>query len=105
MGGAIGCRIARLTGYDGGMKRPQFSLKMLLLVTALVASIIGWRVAVNKQHVMTDRDWSRDTIEGRINMIRALIKDAEAHPTNSGHDIKSLQNELMVEEQKLENLP
>ena len=28
------------------MKRPQFSLRLLLLVTALIASVVGWRTAV-----------------------------------------------------------
>jgi len=30
------------------MKRPQFSLRLLLLATALIAAIVGWRTAVHR---------------------------------------------------------
>jgi hypothetical protein len=32
------------------MKRPQFNLRLMLLVVALVATIIGWRAAVEHLH-------------------------------------------------------
>jgi len=36
------------------MKRPQFSLRLLLLITALVAVILGWQVAIRDYGRATD---------------------------------------------------
>ena len=42
------------------MKRPQFSLRLMLLLVALAASIVGWRTAVQQQRRIDQRaqtDW------------------------------------------------
>ena len=45
--GRIGCRSARLIGYDGGMKlRFRYSLRTLFILLTIVAAWLGWQVHI-----------------------------------------------------------
>jgi hypothetical protein len=58
------------------MKRPQFSLRLLLLVTALIAAIVGWRVAVrDKKHA--EAYYQLKELRGQLENCRALLAKAE----------------------------
>ena len=47
------------------MKRPQFSLRLMLLVVALIASLIGWQTAIEQKR-RNDRNselkWEQSTL-------------------------------------------
>ena len=62
------CRIARLIGYDGGM-RFQFSTRQILLITAFVAIICGGTLAFRQ----TSKQWIR-------NGLAACLFDGQSLP-------------------------
>jgi hypothetical protein len=67
------------------MKRPQFGLRLMLLVVALAASILGWRTAVEESRRIDQRakiDWEihmlklqRVACERRIDDYQELMQD------------------------------
>ena len=76
------------------MKRPQFSLRMLLLLTALVAAIIGWLIPAiktrnyerllqeardirNDDRKVTDREWH--TEQNKINELEKQADQTISH--------------------------
>jgi ethanolamine utilization cobalamin adenosyltransferase len=51
------------------MKRPQFGLRLMLLVVALFASIFAWRRAVEtKQHA--ERDAKVMSLQGKLDVLQ-----------------------------------
>jgi hypothetical protein len=58
------------------MKRTQFSLRLLLLVTALIASIVGWQVAIRNRK-QSDLDYRLKILHGKLDDCRANIKRIE----------------------------
>ena len=100
-----GCRFARLIGYDGGMRfRPRFSLKLLLLLTALLGSIVGWRIVVHKSE-WAIRQQERDPIYTQLSYNRKWLKDEIENPWRGDESsIRQYQGEISRLEQRLKQL-
>lgn len=75
-----------------GMRRPQFSLRMLLLVTALIAAILGWRVAAKRYN----RELRRESHKDERYVLEVTIQDMKGTAEFDGRDeeIKRLQDRL-----------
>ena len=51
------------------MKRPQFGIRLMLLVVALFSSIFAWRRAVDTQH-HTERDARIMSLQGTLDILQ-----------------------------------
>ena len=80
------------------MKRPQFSLRLLLLITGLVAAIVGWRVAVDQENRAL-RNTNRASIEGKIGSLRINGRGF------GGALQDDMENQARELEKKLKDLP
>ena len=70
------------------MKRPQFSLRLILLVVALFAAIFAWRSAVNQRY-MEDKN-------GELTGLRMFLRYSEK--TESEHPISTAELRKRIEE-------
>ena len=52
------------------MKRPQFSLRLMLLIVALIASLVGWLTAVEQE--------KRENRNGERRMLQQTLAQLEA---------------------------
>ena len=62
------------------MKRPQFSLRLMLLVVTLIAACLGWRSAINYEEA-SDKARIRRV---RLTALVALGRHRAAAPTLQG---------------------
>jgi hypothetical protein len=65
------------TAWGTAMKRPQFSLRSMLLIVALAAAIIGWRTAVNQTQA-EDRIGQRRSLELTVVQLQRQIESSKA---------------------------
>jgi hypothetical protein len=94
------------------MKRPQFSLRLMLLVVALAAAIIGWRTAIQDLRRIDQRakiDWkihmlklTRVACEQRIEDYQELMKN-ERYGDLSGF-VKKYQAAIVRTDMEIEEL-
>ena len=99
------------------MKRPQFGLRLILLIVALCAVIVSWRVAVDRIR-QPDRYGVRLTIQVRIAISESvlaaderMLADADlmanADPTMrqlTQDDIRELKARIAADKAELEKL-
>jgi hypothetical protein len=73
------------------MKRPQFGLRLLLLILALCAVCVSWGVAVDRQR-QADRNGQRGTLDALVKYLEVSVRGEEE--LLSGSD--GPQRELML---------
>jgi len=71
------------------VKRPQFSLRLLLLVTALIATIVGWQVAIRNK-IRSDLNDRLKTLHSKLDDCRTSIKRIESSSFANSRDGQEL---------------
>ena len=93
--------------YDGGMaqstilirkllaraNRPQFGLRLMLLLVAFFGAIVGWRSAVSQRRAL-DREYKKVRIEAEIATLERLFRDAPSWRRIHGPRLGAAKKEL-----------
>jgi hypothetical protein len=78
-----------------GMKRPQFSFRLLLMIVALVAVVVAWRRAV----------WINSAPDRNLEIIRKESELRIIEQLNPNSDLHELRDELESLKRSSESFP
>ena len=79
--------------FQARLRRPQFGLRLMLMIVALFAVIFGWRAAVDRKHGF-ERQVKQQRLEAEIATLERLFRDAPHWKPIHGPRLAEDKNEL-----------